>query len=155
MKIEKAKNIYGKICEMLDSFNLKFDRNDEKFMINCAMQGDDLPITINMQVNAEKELIHVLSYIPVEVPEDKRIDMAIAVSVTNSKLVDGNFDFNVKEGSLFFKMSNCYIDSTVGIETLKYLFICSIQTIEDFNDKFQMLAEGKLKIDYFIENGNN
>ncbi len=150
----ESTEIYKKICEMFESLELKYENDAEKFAARCTIQGEDIPISVNMQIDSEKKLIFALSYIPITIPEEKRIDMAIAVSVTNSKLVDGSFDFDIKEGNLFFRITNSYLDGKMGVDTLKYMFICAVRTIEDFNDKFMKLVEGSLKIDYFIADGN-
>lgn len=60
------------------------------------MQGDDLPIEIQIRVDVEHSLIILLSHLPFLVGKEKRLYMAVAISIVNNVIVDGSFDFVIK-----------------------------------------------------------
>ena len=146
-----AAQVYYDLCKMLDGEGWKYKKNVEDLRIECGAQGEDLPIELNIKVDAERQLVMLLSHLPYRIPEDKRIDIAIAVSVVNNRLVDGCVDYDITTGNLFSRMTNSYMDSTIGGEVYKYLLYCACQTIDSFNDRLLMLSKGMIDIAKFIE----
>lgn len=151
-KIANAKNTFATLCSMLDNNKWKYDKDEEKLCIDCGAQGEDLPIPINIRIDAERQLILLLSHIPFSVNEDKRMETAVAVSIVNDRLVDGNFDYDITEGNLYFRMTSSFIDSEISEEAFKYMLYCSCMTIDEYNDKFLMLSKGLLPLDSFLKN---
>ena len=150
-ELAQAKSVYAAFCHALDNQDWRYKKNDEELTISCGARGEDLPIDLDIKVDAERMLIMVLSHIPFVVQEDKRLDVAIAVSAINNVLVDGCFDYNITNGHMFFRMTNSFIESQLGEDLFKYLVYCSCQTIDEYNDKLLMLAKGMLSIEQFLK----
>ena len=85
------------------------------------------------------------------VPEEKRLDMALAVSIVNNRLVDGSFDYDVMRGALLFRMTTSFIESTLSETAFEYMLFCSCGTIDEYNDKFLMLCKGLMPVEKFLE----
>ena len=149
-KMMQAKKTYETLCKLLDEKDWKYKKNEEKLQIECGAQGEDLPMEITIAVDAERMLIILLSAMPFSVPEDKRLEVAIAVSAINNRLVDGSFDYNVATGSMFFRMTNSFIESTISADVFLYLLICSCKTIDEYNDKLMLLSSGTVSIEKFL-----
>ena len=107
---------------------------------------------IKITVSAGRQMVLLLSQMPFVIAEDKRLELAIAVSIVNNRLVDGCFDYNVKTGYMVFRMTNSFLESTLGKEVFSYMLFCSCQTIDEYNDKFLMLAKEMLSLEQFIGN---
>ena len=135
---------YLNLCEMLEELDLSFERDEEQYSIFCVGRGDDLPIPLAIQVDAHRMLVSLISGMPFDVPEERRTDMAVAVSYANYRLVDGSFDFSYKTGKLLFRLTASYRESLIGKDLLRYMLFCSVQTVDDYNDKFQTVAENSL-----------
>ncbi|MBQ7915647.1 MAG: hypothetical protein IJ315_02515 [Firmicutes bacterium] len=146
---------YVTLCSALDSKNWKYERHDQDLKITCSATGDDLPMELVIKVDPTKQMVTLLSHLPFTVPEDKRLDAAVAVSLINNCLVDGCFDFDIAEGHIFFRMSNSFIESQLSETVFLYLLFCSCQTIDEYNDKLLMLVKGMITIEKFIEVVNN
>ncbi len=146
MKLERAKIVYGTLYEVLDENDWYYEKNDEDLVISCGAQGEDLPMEIEVTVSARSQMVILLSHMPFSIAEDKRLDLAIAVSIVNNRLVDGCFDYDVKSGNMVFRMTNHFLDSTLGKKVFSYMLFCSCQTIDKYNDKFLMLAKGMLSL---------
>lgn len=149
-KLTQAKKIYFDFCRVLDEEGWKYTKKEEELRIETGAQGDDLPMDLYLSVDAENQLLMLLSPIPVKAPEDKRLDVAAAISTVNNQLVDGCFDHNILDGKIYFRMAYSYIDMTFGTEFYKYMLYCSCQTIDEYNDKFWMLAKGMLTLEQFL-----
>lgn len=151
-KLERAQKVYGTLCSTLDSHEWHYKKNEEKLSIDCGAQGEDLPMEITIKVDAERQLIMLLSHLPFVISEDKRLDVAIAVSAVNNKLVDGSFDYDIAAGHMFFRMTSSFIESDIGNELFTYMLMVSCHTIDEYNDKFLMLGKGMMSIEDFISN---
>lgn len=151
-KLARAQRVFRGLCANLDSRNWRYQKNEEQLRVECGAKGDDLPIDLSIRVEADRQLLMLLSTLPFNVPEDKRLDLAIAVSYVNDKLVDGSFDYDVSDGHILFRMTSSFIESEIGNELFTYLVICSCQTIDAFNEKFAKLAMGAMSLEEFISN---
>lgn len=149
-KLEQAKATYATLCQALDAHKWRYKKHEEDLVIECGAQGDDLPIELNIRVDADRMLVLLLSHMPFVINEDKRLDVAIAVSAINNVLVDGCFDYSVASGRMFFRMTNSYIESKIGEDVFAYMVFCACKTIDDYNDKFLMLAKGLMSVEQFV-----
>lgn len=150
MKLQTAKKVFDTACIMLDEKNLKFESNEEKLSIKCIMNGKDLPVEIMIHVDAQRQIVELISKMPFIVSEDKRIDLAVAVTVINDKLSNGCFDYDVKSGCLAFHVTNSFLDSELGRDALAYMFILTYKVADDYNDKLFMIAKDLLPLDKFM-----
>ena len=138
------------MCEALDQLKLQFDKDEGQLTIDIGIQGEDIPMDITIRVNADRETIALVSHLPFVIPEDKRIDVAIATCAVNNALHDGSFDYDFMEGHLFFRMNSSFVDSEIGKDLFMYMLAVSGKIIDDFNDKFLMLAKGLIGVESFI-----
>ena len=152
---EQALAVFNALRANLDAHHWKYHADEEALTIESGAQGEDLPMELRIEVEERRKLVILLSHQPFIVPEEKRMDMAVAVSVINNRLVDGCFDFDFASGHMFFRMTHCYIDSILGDALFSYMIGCSLKTIDDFNDKFMMLSTGIVSIEQFIKLVNN
>ena len=106
MALRQAQATFKTVCQMLDSRNLKYSKNESEFRIEFGMNGDDIPMSFILIVDAERQVFRLISPFPFKVPEDKRLDLAIAVSIVNNSLVVGAFSYDINDGSLHFRVAN-------------------------------------------------
>ncbi len=149
-KLERAQKVYETLCATLDKHEWHYQKNEERLSIECGAQGEDLPMEITIRVDAERQLIMLLSHLPFVISEDKRLDVAIATSIANNGLVDGSFDFDITDGHMFFRMTSSFIESDIGSELFTYMLMVSCRTIDDYNDRFLMLGKGMMSIEDFM-----
>lgn len=150
-KMERAQKVYETLCATLDKHEWHYQKNEERLSIECGAQGEDLPMEITIRVDADRQLIMLLSHLPFVISEDKRLDMAIATSIANNGMVDGSFDFDVTDGHMFFRMTSSFIESDIGSELFTYMLMVSCHTIDEYNDRFLMLGKGMMSIEEFMK----
>lgn len=148
--LEQAKATFATLCQTLDKHEWRYKKNEDTLSIECGAQGDDLPMEINVLVDADKMLVLLISHMPFVIRDDKRLDVAIAVSAINNALADGSFDYDIASGHMFFRMTNSFIESMISEEVFVYMLFCSCKTIDEYNDKFLMLAKGLIPIEQFL-----
>lgn len=148
--LAQAQAAFRTFCQTMDNLNWKYKKDDEKLSVESGAQGDDLPIKLTIDCDADRGLVFLISHLPFVIQEDKRLDVAIAVSAINNVLVDGCFDYDVTNGHMFFRMTSSFIDSTLGEELFAYMLFCSCQTIDKYNDRFLMISKGMMTIEQFL-----
>ena len=150
-KIKQAKIVYKSLCDMLDEKSWRYKRLDDKLTIECGAQGDDLPIQLRIEVDAERMLVVLLSQMPFAVAENRRSALAVAVSAANYNMVDGSFDYNYLNGNIVFRLTSCFRDSLIGKDMLEYMVACSCYTIDDYNDKFLAVSKNNMSVSEILE----
>ena len=99
------------------------------------------------------EIVQLISPVLLEVQEDKRLDMAIAICDCNYAMVQGCFDYSITEGRIFFRMSNSYADSEISEDLLHEMLMIACITIDEYNDRLLMLNKGIISIQQFLKKG--
>ena len=150
VNMELAKRTFDTLVNMFETRNLKYDKNEEELIVRSGIKGDDLPIDFIVVVKPRNEVVQFLSKLPFNMPEDKIIDGAIAASAANYGLVDGSFDYNIMDGSIIFRLTSSYRDSILSEDLFEYMIMVSAATIDEYNDKFLMLAKGMMSVEQFI-----
>ena len=153
--MERAQEVYYSIVNHLDSMNWSYDRHDEDLIITTGIKSEDLPINFLIVVNAKNQVVQFISKLPFNMPEDKRVEGAIAVSVANYGLVDGSFDYDIGDGELRYRLTCSYRGSNITGDLIDYIIVVASQTVEDYNDRFFMLSKGMIQLDDFVEMEKN
>jgi len=157
INMEKAREVYNSIVEALEAREWTFDRNDEDLIIKTGIKGEDLPIEFLLIVNPRNEVIQFISRLPYNIPEEKRIDAAVAVCVANYGLVDGSFDYDVRDGEIRYRVTCSYIGSDVPADLVEYIIFIGVKTVDEYNDRLFMLSKGMISVQEFLDQdrGNN
>lgn len=154
-KKKMGQNVYETICKMFDDMGYRYERHDDDHVITCTVRGDDLPMDIIFAVRDERQIVQLISPMPFKVPEDKCIDVVLAITLVNDMLVDGSFDFDMSKGRVAFRLTASYIESILGKELFEYMLMVSATTVDEYNDKFLMLAKGMMNFEQFLESEGN
>ena len=150
-QLKQAKNVFRSLCGMLDNLDWTYDANEEDLTITTGTKGEDLPISLHLEVDADKQIIIIFSQLPFEVPEDQRVLMAIAVSLANHGLPNGSFDYNLANGVILFRITSSYINSLISENLLKYLLAATVVTVDKYNDKFFPVSKENMGPDEVIK----
>ncbi len=148
---KQATIAYNSLCAMLDDRQWVYQKDEEKLSISCTARGDDLPIDLTIEVDAGRNIVSLYSFLPYKAPEDKRVQMAIAVTLANNCMVDGGFDFDFRGGNILFRMSSGFYGALLGKDMFEYMLLCACSTIDEYNDKFLMVAKQNMDIKDIIK----
>lgn len=145
-----AKKVYDDLCASLDKREWHYQKHDEDLVVTCGVAGEDIPMQFVLIVDAERQLLRVLSRLPFTVPEDKRMELAIAACAASYGLADGSFDYDIAKGTIDFRLTASFRESKIGDGLFEYLIGCSSYTVDKYNDKFFALCKGLISINDFI-----
>ena len=149
--MRKAVEVYETLCSMLDNINWKYDKIEEKLMIKSGVKGDDLPIDFLVIVKPRNQVVQFISSLPFNMPEDKRVEGALAICTANYGLVDGSFDYDLSDGQIVFRLTSSYRESLLSEALFEYMIMVSASTIDKYNDRFFMLAKNMITLEKFME----
>lgn len=147
-----AKTVFTTLCDVMESRGWKYEKDEKDLTVHFIVSGDDIPMQFILVIDAERQLIRLMSPLPFKMSEDKRIDGAIATCAASFGLADGSFDYDLTEGRIIFRMTASFRESLIGEELFHYMIECSCVTVDEYNDKFLAIDKGLLSISDFIEN---
>ena len=154
VNMERAREVYASLIHMLDTRDWKYEKFEEDLVIKAGIKGEDLPIEFIVVVKPTQQVVQLLSRLPFSIPDEKRVDAAIAICVANNGLVDGSFDYDVLEGDITFRLTCSYRNTQLSDDLLEYMILVSAGTIDDYNDKFFMIGKDMMSVQQFIEKEN-
>lgn len=149
--MKQAKAVFDALVNMLDTRGWHYEKHEEKLLIKSGVKGEDLPIEFIVIVEPEVEVIRFISPMPFNMPEDKRVDGAIAVCVANYGLINGSFDYDISDGEIRFRLTTSYTGTVLSDDLLERMILVAASTSDQYNDKFFMLAKGMMTVQQFIE----
>ena len=150
IKMDLAKEVYATLCAALDRREWHYEKDEENLVVHFGVSGDDIPMSFIIAVDAERQLVRVMSPLPFKFSEDKRMDGAIATCVASFGLADGSFDYDISTGMVIFRMTATYRESKLGDGLFQYMISCASVMVDEFNDKFLAIDKGMLSIGDFI-----
>ena len=119
--------------------------------MHFPVNGDDLPMQYIIFADVDRQLLRLLSPLPFDMAEDKRIDGAIATCHATYGLMDGGFDYDLSNGEIAFRMTSAFLDNELPVSVVQYMIDFAGYVVDKFNDKFFALNKGFLTIEKFLE----
>lgn len=150
----RGTQVYQMFKKHLEENNFKFDAHDDDLVLTMTVRGEDLPQPTIIRVLDDRDVFQILSPIPSHIPEDKRVDAAVAVSVANYGMINGCFDLDMSDGEIRFRVAQGYEGMELSDEFIKYILGVTFFTTDKYNDKFFMLGKGMMSLEQFIEQEN-
>lgn len=151
VNLKKAQNVYKILCDLLDEKHLRYEKYPEDLVVTFILNGEDIPMNFILNIDAKRDLVRLLSPIPVKFEGDKIVAGAIATCQATYCLADGSFDYDCTNGTVSFRMTSSYKDSLISKDVLEYMIAVAGYTVDEFNDKFLMIAKGVLSIEDFLK----
>ena len=151
IQLTYAKLAYNTFCKALDDLGWRYNRHDDEFKIFYGVNGDDIKMNFLAIIDVDRQLIRLISLLPFEVNEDKRVECAVAVTAINYLLADGNFDCDVRDKHILFRLTATFRESIIDAELVKYLISISCNTVDRYNEKLAALNNGDITIGEFLD----
>lgn len=140
------------VCEALDENKWTYDRLDDENRVTFSVTGDDLPMRFNIIADDSSEMIIFHTFLfDFLVPEEKRLEFAVAVTAVNYSLKTGCFDFDINEGNVLFRQNQVYTGCDFSASTVHALLGATLHLVDRYNDRFFALAKGLMSYNDFID----
>ena len=148
--IQASEKVFATLISAIEALGYTYEKKSER-QIAFTATGNDIPMNFCVEVNCDKQIVVLYSFLPLEADKSVAGEMALAVCSINYRLADGSFDYSIPTGKIAFRMTANYRDSEIGKELLDYMIRCSIMTVDRYNDKLLMLSRGLMTLDEFSE----
>lgn len=139
------------IIKALDEERIEHSNDEENINISCMTHKFGLHIDFMFKINAENMSVMLISELPCIVKRSRTEDLAAAVCFINNFTANGCFDFDIDNGKIFFRMTNCFCDSLIGKEAYDYMINCLLSMLDEYSEQFKLLAEGSISLDEFVD----
>ena len=147
----RGQRVYRMIKQYLTGKGLRFEAHEEDLMIAFPMYGGELPQRVFFRVLDERDMFQVLSVLPDRIPEDRRVDAAVAVAVANYGIVNGSFDLDVTDGEIRFRLAQCYKGLEPGEDLIDYVLGVTVFTTDKYIGLFHKLGSGEMSLEQFLD----
>ena len=104
-----------------------------------------------IKVDEDRQLIRVMSPMPFKMDESRLAEGAVAVCAASYGMVEGNFDYDISDGSIVFRMTASFRESLIGAEMIQYMISCTCSMVDKYNDMFLALSKGMLSLEEFMK----
>jgi hypothetical protein len=91
--------------EWLKKDDWKYDREDDKNLIRCGVKAENASYRIVLQEKPELDILLLYVFNQNNIVEDKRMTIAEFLTRANYGLNTGNFEFDMSDGELRYKVS--------------------------------------------------
>lgn len=125
--------------------------DDNNLSINYGVNGDNLHMDFDVSIDAERQLVRLVSKLPLKFDIKQIVAGAITTCLANYKLSDGSFDLDTTCGNVMYRMTTSYRDCYLSAEALIYLMDYSAWAIDKFYAPLQAVANGKMDAVQFYE----
>ena len=142
-KLKQAQTVYDDFCAMLDEREWTYDKADN-LVIETGARGDDLAMDLTIRVDADRQLVILHSPMPFTVPENMRKEMRML------KDLGGDFDYDYETGKIYFRLTTSFRDSLISKEVFEYVIGVSLNTIDDYNDKFLTVVKKEMNYEQIL-----
>ncbi len=149
--VERAKKVFDDLCAAIEARNWKYTKEEDKLLVHFGVVGEDLPMHFVIIVDIKRQYIRLLSPIPFDFSEEKRVEGAIAACAMNMPLAEGCFDFDLKTGRIWFRQAVSFHESTVGDALFQHMISYACSVVDLFNDRLQLLVTDKMSLAEFLE----
>lgn len=148
--LRQARNVFRTVCQTLDDRNWTYEKDEENLVVKCKVNGDDIPIFIKIIINVDLEIVSLYSHLPIEIPSKEIVPVAVAISAANLNMVNGNFDLNISNGNLLYRMASSFKESLLSKDMFEYMIDIACMTVDHYNDKIKMVVDHTMSLDDFI-----
>lgn len=151
MKIAQACRVYLTLCNAIERMDWNYTKKEEILAVEFSVTGEDLPMPFHLLVDAQRQLVRLSSIIPFSMCEEKRLEGAVATIAANYGMADGNFDYDLCDGTIIFRMTASFRESMISESMFHYMISCTCQTVDQYNDRFFALNKGLITLADFLE----
>ncbi len=152
---KQADEVYQNLINIFERMEYPYDviesGNDIEKVLHIRSAGEDLPMEFFIVIDAYFQQFKVKSPQPVRFSKEQIPDAAELICAINDVIRFGYFALDVEDGSVMFNYFHLFMDSLVSPDLWGFLVKTSAQIVDEYNDKFLMLAKGMIDKDSLMK----
>ncbi len=127
---------FESLVKYLEDNRWKFERHDPERSVNLGFVGKNACYRCLAVVDADDDLFQFFSFLPMRVPEEKRMSIAELSTRANYGLKIGKFELDFSDGELRFQTSARYGEQTLHDEVIRDIIASNLLTIDRYFPAF-------------------
>ena len=152
--MKSAKFTYRTLLYAVEKKGWTCGKNDNNLSIDYGVNGDNLHMDFDVSIDAERQLVRLISKIPLKFDLKRIVAGAISICTANYFLSGGSFDLDISNGNIMYRITTSYRDSNISYEALIFLMDYAAWAIDKFFEALQAVANGKMNAVQFYEKFN-
>lgn len=147
----RACEVFADLCAAIDARNWNYEKDEEKLTVRFGVTGEDMLMKFVIIVDAQRQVVRLLSPLTSVFPEDRRLEGAVAACAMTYPLADGSFDYDIQTGVSWFRQTASFRESKIGNGLLQYMISYTCAAVDLYNDRLDKLVKGELSLRDFLE----
>ncbi len=144
-KRKRADSVFHTLCEAVEHRGCAYRKSSDRKAVIFQMSGDHFPVDLAIRVDEERQQLRLLSKFPYVISEDKRVgEGQIATCIASHGLSDSNFDYEFFSGSIFFKVSESFLNRDLSEGLIQYMIDLAYTLVNEYNYKFYQFDQGEI-----------
>lgn len=148
----RAKELFDRYSDYLEKIGFYVEKIEDgpEYVIVTEGQGKYHPVPLSVRIHREYDRMLFISRLPFAMKKGMLLEGSVATSIVNNLLAVGSFDYDIHTGEIYFRHSLCiYSNALPDEETLASITRLVFLTIDQYNDKFLMVSDGRIEIEKF------
>ncbi len=138
----------GRILEALEAWftadEWKYDVMPERNTLRTGFSGDAGNWTCYAQAREPQEQFVFYSVAPTKVPEERRHQVAEAITRANYGMIIGNFELDFSDGEIRYKTSVDFENAEIDSAIIRHLVYANVLTMDKYLKAFLGISFGNL-----------
>ena len=134
-------NLFQAVVSFFDENDWPMSQTELKNVIKVPFKGSNGQWDCYARVKEEDGKFAFYSQLPLQVPESKKIPMALLLSKINFGLLVGNFEFDFEEGAVRYKTSISVGDQALTFSLIEQIVYINGVTSDRYLPQIQAVLE--------------
>ena len=148
--LQQAQQVHAALCSLFAEGGYKYRKDDEQMKIGSTVEGKNGTYSFYFQVIPQNAQVHLILFMPFEVPQEKTDEYSVVITALNSLLAAGCFALDAQRKLAFFRVTNSFYDSILDREVLVQMLLTSGGTVDMVADKLGQFVSGKLDMEQLL-----
>lgn len=145
-----AKQAYQLILDALEDRKWQYHADDENQRVAFSVSNNQITMHFLISSETEGQYISLLSFFPFCIEENKKVEIALAISYINYSIINGHFDMDLDEGRVLFRMATIFDGSLLSKDVVQYMIDCAGSTVNQYYNSLSQINEGAMTVDDLI-----
>lgn len=133
------------VGEVLNELEMKYESDEEKGLVHLGVNGNDLSAHVFFRAEEDHNamVLHILPH--VMVPAEKRLTAAEFLTRANYGLRHGNFELDMNDGEVRYKVFASAEDSQFSNSMVKIMFLAGMSTVDRYYKGLMKVCFGEME----------
>ena len=150
----ESKDIFTQVGEFLDAAGLRYNAEPEKNIYRFGMQGESISTHFLLRTDANGPALYILCHTDYRVPEQRRVEGALATCAIRHILPNGDLEYDITDGSFILCQFIPVADRLLNTQFLRSTVSMMHSHMEVIHRRISAVGEGLLTVSELLNKLN-